>query len=113
MSVGADCLRGWRSSCRVLAVAGNTTLQRTEPDGAYRLEYAIDPSIALPTEIRISPARYRSNVSLTVHPPWAAAAVYEPATDPFVVNVLPLREARFGLAVTVTLGAPRPEGALG
>lgn len=89
------------------AVAGNATSVRFDATTkAFRLSYAIDPGCALPTEIRVSPARnYPGGVDVAVDPPSAARAAYDPAADPFVVRVAPLPAARRGDAVTVTVTA--------
>jgi len=85
-------------------VAGSThSVKYNQTTHDFRLVYAIDPTILLPTEIRLNPSNYPRGVFITVSPASAASAVYNATDAPTVVAVHPLPAAAFGMVVIVTV----------
>jgi hypothetical protein len=100
--------------CRTYAsaVAGSTVSAQFNDTARkpFRLVYKIDPSIMLPTEIRVSPAEnYPHGVDIKVIPSTAARAVYRQKHDPFVINIFAIEGVANGALVTVEVRARCPD----
>lgn len=84
------------------AVQGNATrFSFNDTAQVFSLTYAVDPTVALPTEIRVArhPGHTWPKLQFTITPPTAAAATFDNTT--LVLSVAALPAATHGMSITV------------